>query len=175
MDDRLTDRVAAWLVLLRAHGALVEALERRLELERSLPLPWYEVLFLLGHAPGRKLRMQELARSVLLSKSGLSRLVDRMEGSGLLVRETCLSDRRGTYAVLTGKGRALLRRAMPVFLGGIEEHFGRLLSEGEVRTLRTLMGKLLQGNGLSEEACLPPTFVRRTPPASRGPSQPGPA
>jgi DNA-binding MarR family transcriptional regulator len=135
-------RLAAWRSLLEAHAALTELLERELVAERGLPLSRYEVLLRLVEAPGGRLRMQELASSVLLSKSGLSRLVDRMEAAGLVRRERCPSDRRGAFAVLTDQGRSALRRAAPVHLRGIQEHFARHLADGEARTLAAALGRV---------------------------------
>src|SRR5574341_775451 len=94
------DRLAAWAAFLRAHAAIKAKLERELLTERDLPLTWYEVLLHVD-AFGGGMRMQELARSVLLSKSGLTRLVDRMEAAGLVVRRTCESDRRGAFVDIT--------------------------------------------------------------------------
>ena len=135
-------RLAAWRSLLEAHAALTELLERELVGERGLPLSRYEVLLRLVEAPGGRLRMQELASSVLLSKSGLSRLVDRMEVAGLVRRERCPSDRRGAFAVLTDQGRSALRRAAPVHLRGIHEHFARHLDDEEARTLAAALGRV---------------------------------
>jgi DNA-binding MarR family transcriptional regulator len=86
--------------------------------------------------------MRELADAVLLSRSGLTRLVDRMEAAGLVCREAHASDRRGANAVLTAAGRAALRRAAPVHLRGIEAHFARHLSDAEVETLRAALGRV---------------------------------
>jgi DNA-binding MarR family transcriptional regulator len=135
-------RLAAWRVLLEAHAAVTDLLERELEQERGLPLSKFEVLLKLAEAPGGRMRMLELAQSVLLSKSGLSRLVDRMEEAELVRRERCPSDRRGAYAVLTDEGRALLRRAAPVHLRGIQEHFARHLDDDDVPVLTHVLGKV---------------------------------
>ena len=87
------ERMAAWMALMQAHAAVVAGLEDKLVKDRGLPLSWHEVLVHLAAAPDGKLRMQDLARSVLLSKSGVTRLVDRMEESGLVERTACASDR----------------------------------------------------------------------------------
>ena len=96
--------LAAWRGLLRVHTALVKALDAELAAAHDLPLSSYEVLITLESAPSRKRRMAELADSVLLSRSGMTRLVDRLERDGLLVRDTCTDDGRGCFAVLTDKG-----------------------------------------------------------------------
>ena len=143
MRNRPDDaQLAAWRALLEAHAAVTDLLERELEQERGLPLSKFEVLLQLAEAPGGRLRMLELAQSVLLSKSGLSRLVDRMEEAELVRRERCPSDRRGAYAVLTDEGRRVLRRAAQVHLRGIKEHFTSHLDENEIRVLTAALGKV---------------------------------
>ena len=97
------ERMAAWMALMQAHAAVVAGLEDKLVKDRGLPLSWHEVLVHLAAAPDGKLRMQDLARSVLLSKSGVTRLVDRMEESGLVERTACASDRRVIYAAITDR------------------------------------------------------------------------
>ena len=136
-------QLAAWRLLLEAHANVTELLERELAAERGLPLTRYDVLLNLAEAPGGRLRMQELSASVLLSKSGLSRLVDRMVEAGLVRRERCEDDRRGWFAVLTDQGRSALRRAAPVHLRGIHEHFTRHLDPEEVEALTAALTKVV--------------------------------
>ena len=136
-------QLAAWRLLLEAHAATTELLERELVAERGLPLTRYDVLLNLAEAPGGRLRMQELSASVLLSKSGLSRLVDRMVDAGLVRRERCQDDRRGWFAVLTDQGRSALRRAAPVHLRGIQEHFAQHLEPEEVQVLTTALARVV--------------------------------
>jgi DNA-binding MarR family transcriptional regulator len=134
--------LAAWRALLETHAAVTELLARELVAERGLPLSRYDVLLNLAEAPGGRLRMQELSESVLLSKSGLSRLVDRMEEAGLVRRERCEDDRRGWFTVLTEQGRSALRRAAPIHLRGIQEHFARHLDDEEARVLATALARV---------------------------------
>ncbi|MGH7549421.1 MAG: MarR family winged helix-turn-helix transcriptional regulator [Gemmatimonadota bacterium] len=143
--DREIDRprLAAWRAFLVAHARIVEAIERDLAEAGSLPLSWYEVLIALGEAPDRRLRMHELADAVLLSPSGLSRLVDRLEARGLLERQPCSEDRRCQFAVLTETGLDALRRAWPTYTAGIAGHFGERLSDAEVETLRETLNRLV--------------------------------
>lgn len=136
-------RGEAWRTFLAAHAAVIERIERELAREDVLPLGPYDVLLALAEAPGRRLRMHELARAVVLSRSGLTRLVDRLERAGLLRRERCDDDRRGCYAALTDEGRAALRRSGPVYAGGIAEHFGRHLEDEEVATITEALGRVL--------------------------------
>ena len=133
---------AAWRSFLRAHATLVRRLEGELVAEHDLPLPSYDVLVQLSEAPGRRLRMTELAERVLLSRSGLTRLVDRLVRDGLVERQACPDDARGTLAVLTDAGLERLRTAWPTHLRGVAAHLGRL-SPGEVEQLTALMGKLV--------------------------------
>lgn len=139
LDDA---RLGAWRAFLQAHAAVTEVLERELADLRSLPLTWYDVLLQLSEAPAGRLRMQELARSVLLSKSGLTRVVDRMAKEGLVRREAAADDARGAFACLTPTGRSALRRAAPIHLRGIEANFGRHLTDAEAATLAGALNRV---------------------------------
>ncbi len=141
LDER---RLAAWRALLASHAALVGRLGEELQDEKGLPLPWYEVLLWLNQAPDGRLRMGELADSLLLTPSGVTRLVDRMEAEGLVQRQQCPSDRRGWHAVMTPAGRARLRSAAPVHLRGVERHFGRHLTDDEADLITDVLGRVLQ-------------------------------
>jgi DNA-binding MarR family transcriptional regulator len=127
--------LSAWAGFLRAHSALVRELDRELETTHGLPLTQYEVLLRLDAAPEKRLRMSELARSVLLSQSGVTRLVDRLERQGLVVREPCAEDRRVLYARITGEGRRRLARARPTHLAGVRALFLQHFDEDELRSL----------------------------------------
>ena len=133
---------AAWRSFLRAHATLVRRLEGELVAEHDLALPSYDVLVQLSEAPDRRLRMTELADRVLLSRSGLTRLVDRLVRDGLVERQACPDDARGTLAVLTDAGLDRLRTAWPTHLRGVAAHLGRLSPE-EVEQLSVLMAKLV--------------------------------
>ncbi len=112
------------------HARLAAALDRELQDERGLSLSSYEVLVHLSEAPERRLRMSELAEKVSLSRSGLTRLVDRLQADGLVERVGCPQDRRGSYAELTPAGVRCLDDAWPVHVRGVREHFlGRLSAE----------------------------------------------
>src|SRR3954447_12489246 len=125
--------LGAWRGFLRVHSALVRSLDAELASAHKLPLSSYEVLINLEAAPGHKRRMSELADSVLLSRSGMTRLVDRLEQNGLLERDHCTADGRGCYAVLTEKGVELLANARPTHLDGVRERFLAHFSEDELR------------------------------------------
>jgi DNA-binding MarR family transcriptional regulator len=158
-------QLAAWRRLLEAHATVTELLERELVAERGLPLSRYDVLLNLAEAPGGRLRMQELSASVLLSKSGLSRLVDRMVEAGLVRRERCQDDRRGWFAVLTDQGRSALRRAAPVHLRGIQEHFVRHLKPEEVEVLATALARVVAAARAAQAADAEPAQVPEPVPA----------
>ncbi len=142
MPKPRTKQMAAWRAFLEAHAALSRVLEDELQAAHELPLAWYDVLVQLSEAPGGSLRMQQLADSVLLSKSGLTRLFDRMEAARFVRRKPCDDDGRGTLAVITPSGRAVLKRAAPVHLSGIERHFARHLSDGNAAVLAASFARM---------------------------------
>src|SRR5918998_6070275 len=129
------DELGAWRGLLRVHAGLTKELDAELLRAHGLSLSSYEVLLFLADAPGGQLRMSELADGVLLSRSGLSRLVDRMERDGLLRRERCPDDARGFLATITPAGRELFRRARRTHLDGVRERFLSQLAPEEQRVL----------------------------------------
>jgi DNA-binding MarR family transcriptional regulator len=139
-------RVGVWRSFLRAHAGVVRELERELAVEAGLPLTWYDVLLQLAEAPGRRLRMADLAERVLLSRSGLTRLVDRLEAERLVRRERSRDDARGTFTVLTVDGLDRLRAAAPIHLAGIQRHFLSHLDDAALRSLGALLGRLADAN-----------------------------
>jgi DNA-binding MarR family transcriptional regulator len=143
MDRELEpSRLVAWRSFLIAHAALIRQIEHELQEAGVVPLSWYDVLFALYEAPGQRLRMNELASAIVLSRSGLTRLVDRLEAEELLRRERTADDRRGAFAVLTEKGVEAMRRAWPVYARGIDEHFARFLGEEEARLLTKIFKRM---------------------------------
>jgi DNA-binding MarR family transcriptional regulator len=119
-SGRLTHaQIAAWRSFLRAHAAVTRKLEADLLAEHKMPLAWYDVMVQLVEAPSHRLRMTDLAGAVLISRSGLTRLVDRLVAEGLVRREPAMHDARGTFAVLTDEGYARLRAATPTHLRGV--------------------------------------------------------
>jgi DNA-binding MarR family transcriptional regulator len=137
--------LGAWRGMLRVHAALVRDLDAELDAVHDLPLSSYDVLIYLQSAPDKRLRMAELADSVLLSRSGVTRLVDRLEREGLIVRDTCTSDGRGCFAVLTDEGEEVLARARPTHLAGVRERFLRHFSEDELRLLARFWERVRPG------------------------------
>jgi DNA-binding MarR family transcriptional regulator len=134
---------AAWTGLLRAHAALVQALDRELESTHGLPLTQYEVLLHLERAPEHRLRMSDLARSVLLSQSGVTRLVDRLEARGLVARAQCPEDRRVLWTQMTDEGHRRLLEARPTHLAGIRARFLDRFDENELRALGDAWERIL--------------------------------
>lgn len=151
-------QLAAWRTFLEAHARITELLARELRQEQDIPLTWYDVLVQLSEATDHRLRMQELAERVLLSKSGLTRLIDRMERHGLVHRTACPSDRRGTFAELTTAGRSLLRRSAPGHLRGVRTHFADLLSDAEAHELTRLLRRIVAA---AEDHTYPDTTAAR--------------
>ncbi len=136
--------LAVWRLFLRAHATVIRDLETELLVEQGLPLSFYDVLVQLVEAPGRRLRMTELADRVMLSRSGLTRLVDRLARAGLVERQACEGDARGTFTVLTDAGVERLRKAAPTHLRGIEEHMTSRLAPEELAELGDLLSRLLE-------------------------------
>jgi len=121
--------------MLETHARLVAELDAELERAHGLPLSSYEVLMYLGDADSGKLRMGELADRLLLSRSGITRLVDRLERQGLITRERCADDGRGYFAALTDAGRKKLAAARPDHLDGVRNHFLAKLDDAQVDEL----------------------------------------
>jgi DNA-binding MarR family transcriptional regulator len=136
-------QLAVWRVFLEAHHAVTGLLAEELE-EEGLPIGFYDVLVQLSEANAPGLRMAELARRVLLSKSGLTRLVDRMEEEGLVDRRPSPEDGRGYYVMATPRGRAALRSASPTHLEGIARHFSSLLTGEETAVLWAALNRVAQ-------------------------------
>ena len=139
------DELGAWRGFLRVHSKLTRELDAELAAVHGLPLSSYEVLLFLDDAPGGRLRMAQLADSVLLSPSGLTRLVDRLEKAGLVKRESCPSDRRGFEAVITDDGRTALTEARPTHLSGVRRRFLEHFSMEEMRILAGYWDRVLAG------------------------------
>ena len=139
-------RLAAWSTFLRAHARVVRELERELQADQDLALTDYDVLVQLAAAGERRLRMSELADRLLLSRSGVTRLVDRLVADGLVERASCEDDRRGQWAALTDAGHGRLRRAAPTHLRGVATHFLDRLSADDLASLeRMLAGVVDEG------------------------------
>jgi len=134
----------AWAVLLTAHATLIERIEGALAEAKLPPLAWYDVLWELEKAEGGKLRMHELARRVVLSRSNLTRLADRLEDAKLIGREDTLHDRRGYDCVITRAGLAMRKTMWPVYKGEIERLFSRYVTVDEARTIGDALGRAVK-------------------------------
>lgn len=137
-------RLDTWRTFLRAHARLVRELERELQDEQQLALTDYDVLVQLSAAVERRLRMSELADRLLLSRSGATRLIDRLVAEGLVERVSCESDRRGQWASLTDAGYQRLRRATPTHLRGVATHFLDRLSAEDLAGLERMLEGVLE-------------------------------
>lgn len=132
MSPRVPEpHLSAWRALLNAHAAVIARVEEALASAELPPLAWYDVLWAVRRAPGRQVRMAELAEGLTLSRGGITKLVDRLESAGLLRRERAEDDGRGYYAVLTEEGERMLRRMWPVYARVLRETFVDPLSEAE--------------------------------------------
>jgi DNA-binding MarR family transcriptional regulator len=150
--DAKRERSELWTALMQGQAMIAGAVSDRLEDQAGIPLAWHEVLVRLAEAPEGRLRMQELAESAWLSKSGLTRLCDRIEEAGYLSRASCPTDRRGTFAVITELGRAKVRETAPIFARASEEFFLKHLSSGERDALRSALRKVIQADREAEPA-----------------------
>jgi DNA-binding MarR family transcriptional regulator len=144
------DTLAAWRAFLNAHALATKRISRDLA-DAGLPdLTWYDVLWALYRAEGRRLRIRELADAVVLSSTGMTRFVDRLEAAGLVRREAVPGDRRGAYAVITKEGTDLLRRMWPIYARGIATYFGPAAQEGaDLRTALEGIASAAQSSGQS--------------------------
>ena len=146
MSEKLSKtHLETWRLFIMTHAKLIGAIDYQLTTAQKIPLHWYDVLIELYEAPDRRLRMHELADRVVLSRSGLTRLVDNLEKAGYLRREINLKDRRGFFAVITEEGIAALREAWPIYAEGIAQFFAQHLDEESAVLLARLFSKMLAG------------------------------
>src|SRR3954447_7550476 len=144
--DPLDDReLRAWRGMLRIHATLTKALDAGREAAPGLPLTSYEVLLHLDDAEGQRMRMSDLATTVILSRSGLTRLVDRLEREGLLARESCPSGARGSFAPLASAGGRKLAAARATHLAGVRSMFVDHFTDEELELLGSAWERLLPG------------------------------
>jgi len=134
--------MTAWVRFLRAHAALTRELSARLEAEHGLTMSDFDVLIQLYHAPDHAMRRVDIARQVLLTASGITRLLDGLERCGLVAKKPCASDARVTYAVLTDDGVRKVEEARQSHHADIDELFGAALSAKERDQLAELLARL---------------------------------
>jgi len=147
MTEKLDpQQLKAWRLFLTAHAKLINKIDAQLQAANQIALHWYDVLIELYEAPQHRLRMSELAERVVLSRSGLTRLVDRLEKQGFIERQLDPDDRRSFYAHITEEGIEAVRAAWPVYAQGIQAYFGHYLSKGDstvfIKVLNNILGAL---------------------------------
>jgi DNA-binding MarR family transcriptional regulator len=150
-------RLAPWRAFLLAHARVSRRLDEELRAEHDLSFAEYDALLTIAQAPERRIRMGLLAEEVLLSKSGVTRLIDRLVTDGLVQRSACLADARGAEAVLTERGLDRLRAASRTHLRGISEHFLGIMDGADLATIERSMTAVARqaGPGKSDPgACL---------------------
>jgi DNA-binding MarR family transcriptional regulator len=134
--------IGAWRTFLHAHARVTRRLDEELQAAHGLSLAEYDALLQIAHAPGRRVRMNVLAERVILSRSGITRLVDRLEAAGSVERSACATDARGQEAVLTPDGLERLRRAARTHLDGVRRYFLDRLDEVELAGLEASLGRV---------------------------------
>ena len=137
-------RLAVWQAYLQTHAAITRLLETALQQQVNLPLLWYDALHALNATPHQALRLQDLATTINMSQSGLTRLLDRMIEEGLVERRPCPQDRRGLFAVITSAGQERLAAARSVYLQVLDEHFLHYLTCEEVQALNKVFTHIAQ-------------------------------
>ena len=150
MDSPCDTRHHAWPLFLKTHSLLVDRLDADLQAGTGLPLTWFDVLVHVAAAPNQRVRMNDLSESLLLSKSGITRLVDRMVAADLIMRSSCASDRRVVYAKLTTSGRDVFNKAAPIAARGVQEHFARYLGREGERVLVAILSRVIDA-----QSCAP--------------------
>jgi DNA-binding MarR family transcriptional regulator len=165
---RADERLRPWVAFLQAHSALSHRLEAELQTAGRVSLAEYDALVQLAAADDRQLRMNELADRVLLSRSGVSRLVDRLERQGWVRRASCPTDARGSWAILTDAGLDTLRAAAPVHLRGVERHFLAPMGEPDREAISRGLEAVLEGLGETRSAAAAPESPGAPAPPSAG-------
>ena len=144
-SDRESDKTtgAVWPLFLTAHAVLVERVETRLAEAGQPPLAWYDVLWALERAEGGRVRLSELAERIVLSRSNMTRLIDRLEQAGLVGRERSQEDGRGSYAILTPAGKEQRAKMWPVYRAAISTLFETHLQPAEARVMNLVLRRIL--------------------------------
>lgn len=146
-DTDHSEARAAFPVFLKSCALMVDRLDRKLQERVGIQLTWYEVLAQLSSSSTGRMPMKQLAESVSLSKSGITRLIDRMERSGLVERHSCSDDGRVCFAGLTRRGLSVLQVARPVAAEGVEEYFARHLTAEEAQVMAAALKRVLEAAG----------------------------
>jgi DNA-binding MarR family transcriptional regulator len=146
-------RLAPWRAFLSAHALVIRRLDEELRAEHDLSLAEYDTLLAIAWSPDRRMRMRTLADAILLSKSGVTRLIDRLVADGLVERSACVVDARGAEAVLTEAGLARLRAASTTHLRGIDAHFLGVLGPDDLDVIERSMSAVADGAQRPSDAC----------------------
>jgi DNA-binding MarR family transcriptional regulator len=149
-------RLGAWRAFIHANARLLRRLDEELQAAHGVSLAEYDALLQLVNAPGRRLRMSVLADRVLLSRSGITRLVDRLEASGMVARSACATDARGAEAALTDRGLERLRAASRTHLDGVQRYFLDPIGDDDRSAVERAGARILDQLGrdpLAEAAC----------------------
>jgi DNA-binding MarR family transcriptional regulator len=149
----------AWRSFLHAHARITRRLDEELQAAHGLSLAEYDALLHISHAPGRRVRMNVLAERVILSRSGITRLVDRLEAAGAVERLACVTDARGQEAALTPLGLERLREAAQTHLDGVRRYFLDRLDQPDLVALESALSRVadpLEASRLTAEDCAPP-------------------
>ncbi len=144
--------VRAWTRLLRAHAATTRLLSAQLQAQHGLTLNDYEALYVLSRAEGKRLKRIDLARRLVLTPSGITRLLEGLERAGLVERAACAHDLRVAYAQLTEKGEQVVQAASCAHTGSVRSLLEEHLDDGEIETLADLLGKL-PGVAQADDSC----------------------
>ena len=151
--------IGAWRSFLTAHARITRRLDEELQAAHGLSLAEYDALLQIAHAPARRVRMNVLAERVVLSRSGVTRLVDRLEAAGSVERSACATDARGQEAVLTHAGLDRLRQASTTHLEGVRRYFLDRLDQADLDGLESSLSRVADplgaGGRASHEGCLP--------------------
>lgn len=134
---------ALWRLFLTAHTRLVEQVEQDFRQAGLPPFEWYDVLIALKQAPDQQLRLSELAEALLVNRTNVTRLSDRLEKAGLIRREVCKDDRRGAFAVLTKAGAEMQQKMWDVYAQSIAQYFGRHLTEQDTIAFTKALSAML--------------------------------
>lgn len=137
-------QIEAWRAVLGVHASLTASTEEALRDADLPPLSWLHLLWALDQAPDKRMRMSELAAYLNVSRGGLTKLVDRLEGAGLIARQACPSDRRGYHAALLPTGADMLARMWPVYEAELERHLAASMSDEEADTIRVVLVRAAQ-------------------------------
>lgn len=144
MTELDSARNSLWRLFLTVHTRLVERVEQDFKQAELPPFEWYDVLLALKQAPNQRLRLSELAEVLLVNRTNVTRLVDRLEKANLIRREACQGDRRGAFAVLTEAGLAMQQTMWNVYSQSILEYFARHLEEEEVKGMTIALQRILE-------------------------------